>query len=138
MVGGALLELGFSEGRTGLFVDQKWMNLAPGLFEHIAILRHAGCNMAYWNLHERVLTEDAGGYLVQGANGAEQLNFFHFSGVVLDDPTVLTRNSNRFTLEDRPDLVKLFRDYKAAVVRNKDAALESTPYGFDGCPTAPP
>ena len=26
------LDLGFSEGRTGLFVDQKWMNLLPGLF----------------------------------------------------------------------------------------------------------
>ncbi len=50
------LTLGFSEGRTGLFVDQKWMNLAPGLFPHVAILRHPGCNMAYWNLHERTLT----------------------------------------------------------------------------------
>ena len=43
------LGLGFSEGRSGLFVDQKWINLAPGLFEGVAIERHAGCNMAYWN-----------------------------------------------------------------------------------------
>ncbi len=52
------LDLGFSEGRTGLFVDQKWMNLAPGLFPNVRILRHPGCNMAYWNLHERRLTGD--------------------------------------------------------------------------------
>jgi len=50
------LDLGFSEGRTGLFVDQKWMNLAPGLFDNIAILRDPGLNMAYWNLHERALS----------------------------------------------------------------------------------
>jgi hypothetical protein len=50
------LDLGFSEGRTGLFVDQKWMNLAPGLFPHVAILRNPGLNMAYWNLHERRLS----------------------------------------------------------------------------------
>ena len=38
------LELGFSEGRTGLFVDQKWMNLAPVLFVGVASLRDAGLN----------------------------------------------------------------------------------------------
>lgn len=51
------LNLGFSEGRTGLFVDQKWINLAPGLFADVAIVRDVGCNMAYWNLHERRLTD---------------------------------------------------------------------------------
>ena len=95
------LEQGFSEGRSGLFVDQKWMNLAPGLFGGAAILRHAGCNMAYWNLHERSLVEDATGWFVQGADGIQQLCFFHFSGVVITDETVLSKNSNRFTLAER-------------------------------------
>ncbi len=58
------LSLGFSEGRTGLFVDQKWMNLAPGMFEGVTILRDAGCNMAYWNLHERVLQATEAGLMV--------------------------------------------------------------------------
>lgn len=125
------LEQGFSEGRTGLFVDQKWMNLAPGLFANIAILRHAGCNMAYWNLHERTLVEDGAAYLVNGANGLERLCFFHFSGLVVNDATVLSKNSNRYTLAERPDLEPIFREYKAAVLANKDAAAEAMPYGFD-------
>ena len=122
------LDLGFSEGRTGLFVDQKWMNLAPGMFDKVKILRHPGCNMAYWNLHERALSESADSYVV---NGWAQLYFFHFSGIVLNDPTVLSKNTNRFTLADRPDLGKLFGDYKAAVLANKDDTREKMAYGFD-------
>jgi hypothetical protein len=122
------LDLGFSEGRTGLFVDQKWMNLAPGMFEQVKILRHPGCNMAYWNLHERILTEDAKNYIV---NGWAHLCFFHFSGIVLDDPAMLSKNTDRYTLADRPDLTRLFREYKVTVLANKDAARERIAYGFD-------
>ena len=141
------LDLGFSEGRTGLFVDQKWMNLAPGLFADIAILRDPGCNMAYWNLHERALTSSpanstsAVAFLVVIPEGNLLLNaattpsvplrFFHFSGLTLTDPTVLSKNTNRFTLADRPDLQPLFAAYKSAVLANKDATAESLPYGFD-------
>jgi hypothetical protein len=122
------LELGFSEGRSGLFVDQKWMNLAPGLFEKVAILRHPGCNMAYWNLQERLLSDSAGQYLV---NQSVPLCFFHFSGVVVSDPAMLSKHTNRFTLPSRPDLHRLFADYKSAVVSSQDPTRESIPYGFD-------
>lgn len=122
------LDLGFSEGRTGLFVDQKWINLAPGMFEKVGILRHPGCNMAYWNLHERSLEEAADSYVV---NGWARLCFFHFSGIVLNDPAVLSKNTNRFTLADRPDLARLFGEYKAAVLANKDDVREGIAYGFD-------
>ncbi|HUZ97518.1 MAG TPA: hypothetical protein VMU57_21650 [Edaphobacter sp.] len=122
------LDLGFSEGRTGLFVDQKWMNLAPGMFDQVKILRHLGCNMAYWNLQERTLVEDAGNYVV---NGLARLCFFHFSGIVPDDPAMLSKNTNRYTLADRPDLGRLFREYKSAVLANKDGVREGMAYGFD-------
>ncbi|HEY4010092.1 MAG TPA: group 1 glycosyl transferase [Acidobacteriaceae bacterium] len=126
------LALGFSEGRTGLFVDQKWMNLAPGMFEGVAILRDAGCNMAYWNLHERRLVETAAGYDVESpVSGRVPLRFFHFSGMSVDNPASLSENTNRFTLADRPDLAEPFAAYKAAVRRNKDAKAEGVPYGFD-------
>lgn len=104
------------------------MNLAPGMFDKVEILRHPGCNMAYWNLHERTLSEDKSSYVV---NGWAQLCFFHFSGIVLNDPAMLSKNTNRFTLADRPDLKKLFSEYKEAVLANKDAAREAIPYGFD-------
>jgi hypothetical protein len=160
------LDLGFSEGRTGLFVDQKWMNLAPGLFDRITILRDPGCNMAYWNLHERTITTSPSPFVIpegdlrlsgdtdapafffsiltlsspKGKNlhfeGAEpatpsHLRFFHFSGITLTDPASLSKNTDRFTLADRPDLHSIFAAYKAAVLANKDATLEALPYGYD-------
>ncbi len=126
------LALGFSEGRTGLFVDQKWMNLAPGLFADVTILRDAGCNMAYWNLHERSLVEADGGYGVESAvSGRVPLRFFHFSGIVPSDATNLSKHTDRFTLAERPDLHRLFAEYKAAVLSDKSEALEAVPYGFD-------
>jgi hypothetical protein len=123
------LDNGFSEGRTGLFVDQKWMNLAPGLFDSVAILRHPGCNVAYWNLHERHLSPDTnGGYLV---NGKAPLCFFHFSGIVVSDPAMLSKNTDRFALAQRPDLQALFSTYKALVLSSGNSAGEALPYGFD-------
>lgn len=126
------LDLGFSEGRTGLFVDQKWMNLAPGLFEAVEVLRHPGCNMAYWNLHERELGERESRYVVKCEGGREvPLCFYHFSGVVVEDGAVLSKHTDRFTLQSRPDLAKLFFNYKVAVREARSTELESRPYGFD-------
>ena len=122
------LDLGFSEGRTGLFVDQKWMNLAPGLFPGVHILRDAGCNMAYWNLHERELNGSPDSPTV---NGHVPLCFFHFSGIVPDDPESLSKNTNRFTLADRPDLRPVFAAYRSALRGNHDARAEAVAYGFD-------
>jgi hypothetical protein len=110
------LDAGFSEGRTGLFVDQKWINLA------------------YWNLHERSLVETAEGLMVDSPVSARaRLRFVHFSGVVVDDESVLSKHTNRFTLAERPDLMKIFAEYKAAVRAETASAseAEALPYGFD-------
>lgn len=126
------LALGFSEGRTGLFVDQKWMNLAPGLFADVAILRDPGCNMAYWNLHERQLTLTAGEHLVQHPYGEPaRLRFFHFSGIDPADKDGLSRHTNRFALRDRPDLQGLFAAYRDALRHTAEEQLQAVPYGFD-------
>ncbi len=42
-----------SDIERGLFTDQKWMDLAPALFEGFAILRDPGYDVAYWNLSHR-------------------------------------------------------------------------------------
>ena len=53
LVAGGLEFQCVAEVERGLFVDQKWMDLAPGLFPGVAILRHDGWNVAYWNLRQR-------------------------------------------------------------------------------------
>lgn len=36
--------------KDGLYVDQKYLDLVPALFENSMIIRHRGCNVAYWNI----------------------------------------------------------------------------------------
>jgi hypothetical protein len=71
------LSLGFHDLRSGLFVDQKWVDLATCFYDEVCVLRHFGCNVAYWNLQERTLSKGDNGYLV---NQSCPLVFFHYSG----------------------------------------------------------
>jgi hypothetical protein len=57
----------------GIFTDQRWIDLAPCLFD-VYILKDLGYNMAPWNVSTRRVTSDL---LV---NGRYPLVFFHFSG----------------------------------------------------------
>jgi len=61
---------------TGLFVDQKWCDLAPCLFANVSILRDPGYNVASWNLRNRELRFGADG--IAYVNG-RPLRFFHFT-----------------------------------------------------------
>jgi len=61
---------------NGIFVDQKWCDLAPGLFDRLLILRDPGYNVASWNLSQRkVRIDEAGEILVNN----RPLRFFHFT-----------------------------------------------------------
>ena len=62
---------------AGLFTDQRWMDLAPSLFDGVKILRDPQYNVATWNLtHRRATGEAPYGILVNG----RPLVFYHFSG----------------------------------------------------------
>ncbi|MBA4148188.1 MAG: glycosyl transferase [Verrucomicrobia bacterium] len=72
-----LAEFCYDDIPGGIFTDQRWVDLAPGFFEDIGIVRHPGCNVATWNLTHRTAT----GSLKEGIkmNGIP-LIFYHFSG----------------------------------------------------------
>lgn len=60
----------------GLFVDQKWCNLAPCFFDRVNILRDPGYNVASWNLSRRKMQFDKeGNALINGV----LLRFYHFT-----------------------------------------------------------
>jgi hypothetical protein len=68
----------YAEVESGLFVDQKWVNLAPALFDGVKILRDPVFNVATWNLtHRKVSGSLREGLLVNG----RPLVFYHFSGL---------------------------------------------------------
>lgn len=113
----------------GLFVDQKWMDLAPSLFSETGIVRHPGFNVAYWNLHERVLD----GQDPPTCNG-EPLLLFHFSGIDLGNLDRVSKHQDRFRLTERPDLRPLFESYAERLLANgafECAKLEYAYASFD-------
>ena len=44
----------------GLFVDQRWVDLVPGMFEGVCIVRDPGYNVVYWNLSYRDVSPGIG------------------------------------------------------------------------------
>lgn len=73
-----LREACYDDVAAGLFTDQKYIDLVPGLFDGVAILRDPGCNVASWNLSTRDVTiEHAGDVRAAGV----PLRFFHFTKI---------------------------------------------------------
>jgi hypothetical protein len=99
---------GYDNPAIGLFTDQLWMNLTPLLFSRVHILTHMGLNMAPWNLHERALTSVDGKFVV---NSDQPLIFYHFSGFAINE-WKLHKDYNRFTFNNRPDIIALYTEYK--------------------------
>jgi hypothetical protein len=121
------LNLGYEERWTGLFVDQKWINLVPCYFDSVYVLKNLGCNMAYWNLHERILTNEQNRWIV---NHETTLIFFHFSGISLDDGNQISRHTEQFDLSSRPDLVEIFTSYRKSIMQAKSPYPQHHRYAF--------
>jgi len=99
----------------GMGVDQIWLNLVPAFFPESGVFLHPGANVAYWNIHERVLSETPRGIFV---NGNYPLLFLHISGYSFDQPDLLSRHQNRFSLTTLPVWKKLLSDYAFLVKSN--------------------
>lgn len=111
---------------AGLFVDQHWVNFAPAYFKNVWIEKHRGYNVAYWNLHERLFTQDGETWLV---NDNEPLQFFHFSGYSPYKPHEISKYQTRYSFGSatpdipdprpgRPDVWPLFEIYRQRLLAN--------------------
>ncbi|MBS1196158.1 MAG: hypothetical protein H6R33_878, partial [Actinobacteria bacterium] len=95
----------------GLFVDQRWIDIAPALFD-CHLVKDVTVNVAYWNLGPRQVAFAGDGYLVNG----EPLTFFHFSGFDPRQPWLLSKHGGlvpRALLSESPALRRLCEDYAA-------------------------
>ena len=111
----------------GIFVDQSWMDLVPGLFPGVAVLRHPGYNLAYWNFAQRPVVAEQGQTLVDG----EPLVIFHYSGLNPMAPQAVSKHQNRFTLDQLSAPVQeRIADYCLRVQANGLTHYQKLPYGF--------
>jgi glycosyltransferase involved in cell wall biosynthesis len=110
----------------GLFVDQRWIDMLPALFDGVAVVRDPGCNVAYWNLAQRDVTPSTDGWLVNG----QPLTFYHFSGLMLEDIDRISLHQNRYTLAKLPKLRPLFRHYHSRLLAHGVATARHWSYGY--------
>jgi glycosyltransferase involved in cell wall biosynthesis/SAM-dependent methyltransferase len=110
----------------GFFVDQRWVDLVPGLAPDFHLVRDPGFNVAYWNLPTRELSRSNGRYLVNG----EPLRLFHFSGFTATQPHLLSKYQDRVRLSDDPVLARLCRDYAEALVDAGHDESSAWPYDY--------
>jgi glycosyltransferase involved in cell wall biosynthesis len=115
-----------NDQQHGLFVDQKFMDLAPSFAPRAHISQDSTLNVAYWNLAQRRLERDGACWTVDG----RPLTFFHFSGIDPARPDRLSVHTPRFRAPMDQALETLVEGYAAQVM---GAGFGRTPmdrYGF--------
>lgn len=120
-----------NEPEIGRFVDQRWIDLVPGIWSDVDVLRDPSYNIAYWNLATRSLEDDAAGaYRVDG----RMLRFFHFSGFDPRRPKELSKHQNRIRVADQPPLRRICGEYAEELLGHGYKEAIGWPYGWDSLP----
>jgi glycosyltransferase involved in cell wall biosynthesis len=111
---------------NNLFVDQRWMDLAPALFDGVAILREPGYDVAYWNLHERQITLKADEVFANGL----PCYFFHFSGFNPELPADVSKHQDRFAMAEIGEARELFSRYRELLYSRGWPETKDWPYTY--------
>ncbi|MFT7308267.1 MAG: hypothetical protein ACI964_000847 [Spirosomataceae bacterium] len=119
-----LITYGFVNFMDGMFVDQLWLNYVPLFFQNVVISQHLGLNVGYWNLHERSLQEHDGNFTV---NNQFPLVLFHYSGYNIDSPKGISAHTDRFDLDDKPELMPVFQLINDELTANRHDQLKELP-----------
>lgn len=122
-----LERLAYVDLEAGLFTDQKWIDLVPGLFPDVWILRHPGYDLAYWNLPHRPVTAAPGGALL--ADG-QPVSFVHFSGVDVRNPDAFSIHQNRYDADGIGGLRDLYFRYLDLLKANGYDRFSRMPYAW--------
>jgi glycosyltransferase involved in cell wall biosynthesis len=113
--------------QSGLFVDQKWLDMVPSFFDEVFILKEPGYNVSYWNLHEKKFSIRNNRLMVNGM----PLKFFHFSGLDIDKMESISKYQTRYRLNDFRKLRGLFELYKELLIKNGYHEAKAWPYSYN-------
>ncbi|MCA6286258.1 hypothetical protein [Phenylobacterium sp.] len=129
-----LLAFCYDDIPSGLFVDQKWCDHVPALFDRVKVIRDPGYNVASWNLSTRKVAIDKAGEI--RVNGAT-LRFWHFTKLGPTGDVMTKRYAG-----DNFEVYEIWRWYKEAVAAATDPAIPERWWAYgqfdDGAPIAKP
>jgi hypothetical protein len=117
-----LLSFCYDDIPNGIFVDQRWCDHVPALFDNVKVIRDPGYNVASWNLSTRTLAVQKDGAIT--VNG-HPLRFWHFTklGPVGDTMT------KRYAGTNFP-VYEIWAWYKREVAKVTDAAIPERWWAF--------
>ena len=118
-----MIDKGYERPKDGLNSDQNWLNFAPLYFDKVKIIKHAGFNAAYWNLHERTISKKNNIFFAN----EEPLIFFHYSGYSMQHPDEISKHQQRFSIKDNPALAEIFQIYHDTMKKNGQEKLQNLP-----------
>lgn len=119
-----------AEPENGWFVDQRFVDLFPAFAPNLSVCRSPVANLAYWNLEEGRLSEDADGFSFNGL----PLEFFHFSGFDPRNPNILSKYLSDNRVSRSSPVGRLLDQYAQTLIsRGYEQALAS-PLTFDHFP----
>jgi hypothetical protein len=118
-----LLSFCYDDIPAGLFVDQRWCDHVPALFDKVQVIRDPGYNVASWNLSRRHVAIGKDGAIT--VNG-HPLRFWHFTklGAVGDAQT------KRYAADNYP-VYELWSWYKRQIAETTDPAIPNPYWAYD-------
>lgn len=117
----------YDDKKIGLFTDQRWVDLAPAIFDGVRIVRQPNLDVASWNLASRDLRysdSNASPYSVDGYD----LLTYHFSGT---GPAGTHRRIREIFAPHNEAAAAIEKDYEAAIARHGQGAFENYRFAFD-------
>ena len=110
----------------GFFVDQRWMDLVPGMVGDVHLIRDPGFNVAYWNLPARTVAERDGA--VHGRRLAAPA--LPLQRLQADTAARALTHQNRIRLADDPVLAALCDEYAQALRAAGYVEASKWPYSY--------
>jgi len=119
------------EQQSGVFTDQKYLDIATTLFRGFSILEEPGYNVAPWNLHSRNISKNNDFWLCNG----ELLYFYHFSNHNIKNPEKIAGYMDGISFSLFPHLRLLYQEYQDYLVKNNYSFYSELPYkhGYFQC-----
>lgn len=102
----------YDDVANGIFTDQKYCDLVPGLFANVAIVRDPGCNVASWNLSRRDIRIRPNGDIM--VNDEHKLRFYHFTKIDAEGDVMTDRYAR-----GRLDVFEIWNWYKRAIAEKQ-------------------
>ncbi len=116
-----------SDIESGLFVDQKWIDLIPGFFDDVFILRDKTYNIAYWNYHYRKAYLENSRIMIDN----KPVNFLHFSGIIPQDLNSVSKHQDRFKLKNMDAMRPIFEFYRDELFASGYSQTKDLPCVFN-------